>query len=60
MDFESNDRTAGDYILVALAVSGLVIGLAGVILSAAGLAVAGLLILLLSLLVYWVAQPEGV
>ena len=56
MDFESNDRSAADYILVALAVCGLFVALGGVILSAPGLAVAGLFVLLLSLLVYWVAQ----
>ena len=56
MDFESNDRREGDYILVTLAVCGVFIALAGVILSAPGLAVAGLFVLLLSLLVYWVTQ----
>jgi hypothetical protein len=56
MDFESNDRRPVDYVLVALACLGLLIGVSGVILNSVAAAVAGLFILLFTLLCYAIAQ----
>ncbi len=58
MDFESNDRRTTEYVLFALAFLGVMIALAGVVVSSLAAAVTGFLILLFSLLCFYAAEPN--
>jgi hypothetical protein len=59
MDYESDDRRQGDFVLFALAFLGFMIAAAGVVLTSRVGALTGFFLLLFSLLCFWVAQPQG-
>ena len=59
MDHESNDRSAGDYVLFGLAFLGFMIAAGGVVLSSVAIAVTGLFVLLLAFFCFWAGQLAG-
>jgi hypothetical protein len=58
IDSDSTDRRPGDYVVFTLTFLGFMIAVAGVIVSSPAAAVAGLFLLLLSILGFGVMQPS--
>ena len=58
-DFDSTDRTAGDYVMFALGFIGFITAAAGVVLSVTALAAVGLAFLLVAVYSFRVSRPRS-